>query len=363
MISPIEVSHNNVINRLRIIKLATNAINKLTPDLDGQLEMMRSIINIDLADCASAYMLGVSTHMINYYENKSNVLDDYWVFIHNKNIIGLMDGCVRRINSILQNLSELYNKDMIYDIGRILNHENDYKMQMVVHSVPSNDCTCGGLMIAYSETSEHKCNKCGITRKINGVIFDDAHMFSHDGQKPKPGRHYPSLHCKLWMTRIQAWMGPEIPQPVFEKIQKCLKRDNIHLKKLRCKQVRKYLKECGYSTYNNFVPYIRKMLTGITPPQLTPDELSNLYSFFDKVVAVLKIIRPKNNITYYPYIIYKILCSILNNGVRKARILECIHLQSIDTMQFIDDIYKQVCEEIGELKHQFTDKHEYDFLL
>jgi hypothetical protein len=363
MISPIEVSHNNVINRLRIIKLAMNSINKLAPYLDGQLEMMRSISNIDLVDCTSAYMIGVSTHMINYYENKSNVLDDYWVFIHNKNIIGLMDGCVRRINSILQNLPPSYDKNIVDDISHILNKENDYKMQIVVHDTSSNVCTCGGEMVTYSDTSEYKCNNCGITCKINGVIFDDTPMYNHNGQKAKPGRHYPSLHCKLWMTRIQAWMGPEIPQQVFDKIQRCLKRDNIHLKKLRCKQVRKYLKECGYSTYNNFVPYIRKMLTGITPPQLTPDELSNLYSFFDKVVTVLKHIRPKNNITYYPYIIYKILCSVLNNGIRKARILECIHLQSIDTMQFIDDIYKQVCEEIDELKHQFTDKHEYDFLL
>lgn len=363
MISPIEVSHNNVINRLQIIESTTKALNKFTPDLDGQLEMMRSIVTIDLADVTSAYMLGVSTHMINYYEDKSDTLDDYWAFINSKNIIGLMDGCTRRLYAILQNLPDTYDKEKIASISDMLSRGDGFKMKMVIQQSQSNVCECGGTIDIYSDTSKSKCRACGRTSTIYGAIFDDTQLYNQDGQKPKQGRHYPSLHCKLWMTRIQAWTGPEIPAAVFAKLQTCLRRDHINLKKLMCKQVRKYLKECGYTAYNNFVPYIRKVLTGINPPQLDPEELNNLYSCFNKVASVLKRLRPKNNITYYPYIIYKILGSILVNGTRKARILECIHLQSNNTMQFIDNIYKQVCDEIDELKHKFTDKHEYDFLL
>jgi hypothetical protein len=363
MISPIEVSHNNVINRLRVIESATKALTKFTQDLDGQLETMRSIVTIDLSDVMSIYMLGVSTHMINYYENKSNALEDYWAFINSKNIIGLMDGCVRRTHAILQNLPDSYDKEKISSISDILAREDDYKIHINIQQSQSSICDCGGAISIYSDTSESKCRSCGRTSTIYGAIFDDTQIYNQDGQKSKQCRHYPSLHCKLWMTRIQAWAGPDIPQHVFDKLRTCLNRDRINLKKLRCKQLRKYLKMCGYSTYNNFIPYIRKILTNITPPQLDPEELNTLYSLFNKVALILKRLRPKNNITYYPYIIYKIMCSILNDGVRKARILECIHLQSNSTMQFIDDLYKQVCDEIDELKHMFTDKHEYDFLL
>jgi hypothetical protein len=362
MISPIEVSHSNVINRLQIIESAANALTKFTPRLDGQLAVMHSMVTVDLSNALTEYTLGVSIHLINYYENKSDVIDEYWAFVNNKNIIGLMDGCTRRIYSILQNLPDVYNKEMIAIISSKLSRENDYKMQIAIRHTQSCVCDCGGEMAVYSDTSELKCRSCGRTSTIYGAVFDDVQLYNQDVQKPKLGRHYPGLHCKLWMARIQANTGPEIPGPVFARLQTCIKRDRINSKKLRCKQVRKYLKECGYSAYNNFVPYIRKMLTGIAPPQLDQSELNRLFGCFNKVSSALKRLRPKNNITYYPYIIYKILCSILNDGVRKARILECIHLQSSDTMRFIDDIYNQVCEEIDELKNNCTDKHDFDFL-
>jgi hypothetical protein len=363
MISPIEVSHNNVINRLQVIKNTISRINKMAPEIDGQLKMMYSMAKLDSTEVYSKYMLGASPYIVNYYNDSNGVLSEYWNFINSKNIIGLMDGCVRRLYSILDNLQPFAEKSDIDEAMLILSHEQDYKMNAVVPQTEKNTCQCGGTTSIYSDTSEYKCKDCGMTTTIYGVIFDDTQLYNQDGQKPKQGRHYPSLHCKLWIARIQAWTGPEIPDAVFERIKKCIKRDNINAKKIRCRQVRKYLKECGYTSYNNFVPYIRKVITGIAPPQLTQEELNQFYSIFNKVAAVLKRLRPQNNITYYPYIIYKILDSMLNNSPRKARILECIHLQSNNTMRFIDDIYGQVCDEVEELENKPTNKHEYEFYL
>lgn len=363
MISPIEVSHNNVINRLKIIKNTLTELQKLTPPIDGQLAVLKSIVNIDTHDITSAYFGGVSPYLVNYYENKDNALEDFWAFLNCKNIVGVIDGCIRRLYVIINNMSDVYEKTEVDVISSVLNKEGDYKMQMVIQHTKVMNCECGGRFVIYSDSSEKKCKDCGRTSTIYGAIFDDMQLYNQDGQKPKQGRHYPGMHCKLWMSRIQAWSGPDIPKEVFKKLHVCVKRDNVNIKKMRCKQVRKYLKECGYSTYNNFVPYIRKVLTGIAPPQLTHDELNRLYTFFNKVAVVLKRLRPNNNITYYPYIIYKILDVILTNGNRKARIMECIHLQSNKTMRLIDDIYEQICEEIDELESKPTDKHEYDLML
>ena len=363
MISPIEVSHNNVINRLHIINSTLKSINKIAPILSDQVAMMHSIVTIDATDAYSTYMLGVSPYIINYDDddNKS-VLNEYWAFLNSKNIIGMMDGCARRLYAILDNL-ECDNPDEIVSISEYLSREQEFKINIFVQKTKRNVCECGGAMFIYSDTSEYKCKSCGMIATIYGAIFDDMQLYNQDGQKPKHGRHYPSVHCKLWITRIQAWTGPDIPKDVFAKIKKCIMRDGINVKKMRCKQIRKYLKECGYSSYNNFVPYIRKIITGIAPPQLTSDELNHLYILFNNVAAVLKRNRPKNNITYYPYIIYKIIDSILISGHRKAHVLECIHLQSNNTMRFIDEIYGEVCDEIEELKNKPTNKHEYEFYL
>jgi hypothetical protein len=363
MISPIEVSHNNVINRLKIVKNTLAELQKLSPPIDGQLDVLKSIVNIDVHDITSMYMGGVSSYLVNYYENKQNALDDFWAFINSKNVVGVIDGCIRRLFVIIENLPDSYDKARVDTILSILTKESEYKITIVIQHTKMTDCECGGRFVIYSDSSEKKCKECGITSTIYGAIFDDMQLYNQDGQKPKQGRHYPGLHCKLWMSRIQAWSGPDIPPLVFSKLHVCVKRDNVNLKKMRCKQVRKYLKECGYSTYNNFVPYIRKVLTSLAPPQLTHDELNRLYNLFNKVAAVLKRLRPNNNITYYPYIIYKIIDAILISGNRKARIIECIHLQSNKTMRFIDDIYGQICDEIDELDHKPTDKHEYDLLL
>ena len=273
-----------------------------------------------------------------------------------------MDGCVKRLYSIIDNIRD-QAPDKIPMLLEVLNREREYKMKVMIQHSQSDMCECGNIMSIYSDTSEYKCSGCGLTSIIHGAIFDDIQLYNQDGQKPKHGRHYPSLHCRLWISRIQAWTGPEISPDVFDKLLICIRRDSINTKKIRCRQIRKYLKECGYSTYNNFVPYIRKRLTGITPPQLTEVELNNLFNLFNKVAAVLKRNRPKNNITYYPYIIYKVLDSILITGIRKARILECIHLQSNNTMRFIDDIYGEACAEIDELDNKPTNKYEYEFYL
>ena len=101
------------------------------------------------------------------------------------------------------------------------------------------------------------------------------------------------------------------------------------------------------------------MITGIVPPQLTQRELRKLYNLFDKSVSGFNIIKPitKSNTMYYPYIIYKILEIIISDSSRKRKILECIHLQSRDTLIANDTLWEKICKTIIELEYIPTDRN------
>ena len=103
---------------------------------------------------------------------------------------------------------------------------------------------------------------------------------------------------------------------------------------------------------------MRKIITGYVPPQLVEKELRELYNLFDKCVSIYEKVKPvyKSNTIYYPFIIYKILDNIIKNGIRKRRILECIHLQSRDTLIHNDILWKQVCDNVPEITYKPTDR-------
>ena len=91
---------------------------------------------------------------------------------------------------------------------------------------------------------------------------------------------------------------------------------------------------------------IKKIITGIAPPQLTDAELRKLYNLFNKVVGAFEETKQsdKCNTLYYPYLIYKILEYILPSDIRKKKILECIHLQSRDTLITNDTQWEKICQ-------------------
>jgi hypothetical protein len=339
---------------LSMIQLPCDAI-RLYQRVDGDFHAVRS-----------AYLLGVSPYIVGYYHKDDQPRPDaeliscgnssrsimYMDFLNEKNIIGSINGCLVRINSIAQILGES-NADASAKLVGVLARSSEFKLTPYIEKHPLGECECGGRFSLYASTNTKRCSSCGIA-VLHESIFEETPFPGQDAQKVKQGRHYPCMHCKLWVSRIQAWAVVEIPRAVIAQLEIYCKRDGLNLKKMTCERVRKYLKEgkaMKLSKWNNFVPLIRKILTDISPPQLTSDELDALYGMFNKIAAVLKRARPNNNINYYPYIIYKILDHQLPKGPRKSQILECIHLQSSDTMRIIDNIFKQqVYAEIAELR-------------
>jgi hypothetical protein len=212
-----------------------------------------------------------------------------------------------------------------------------------------------------ANTSTLICKKCGLTNELYGTVFEDEQFYYQEGHRTKHGTYDPSKHCRIWVERIQARETTDIPDTVIQKIKNCIIRDKIKNKnQITCNQIRNYLRSVHNSKYNEHVPLIRKLITGISPPQLTDYEMQLIHIYFDKVIHIFDEIKPpeKTNCPYHPYFIYKIIEQIIDNTIRRLKILACIHLQSRETLVHNDRLWKPICEKIREFTYCPTDRNE-----
>lgn len=373
----ITANHENILEMFKLIDRSIDAMTAEMQTLAGQnnvgtaayvaqITKMLQKLNEDVSSVRKTYFVGVSTYIVAHgllmcdaksssaselREQEDSIRAAYIEFIGEKNVIGTIDRCIETVTSMLRAFSVKLDSEHereLKEITSALENADRLKVTLAVERVTSGDCECGGEFVMYAESNERKCNTCGMTATIWDSAVDDMNIYSQELHKAKQNRHHPIQHCKTWVARIQAWHVPNIPESVFTDLRLCLARDNAtNLKNISCKRIRKYLKDEKLTAYNNYVPLIRKKLTGIAPPQLTQDELTRLYETFTQVSKILLDMRPDNNINYYPVFIFKILDEQLPLGSRKVQIMECIHLQSENTVKVIDNLYAQVCARMG----------------
>lgn len=354
------ISHENIVKMFRLIdkSIAHFSDSELTTAMSP---IVRKLCE-DAAAAQEAYFIGVSPFIVAYrmlavtdrgstnpshVEADANIRAAYFEFIGERGITGTIDRCVDALTTIIRGAlnSSDASDSQLSDLDSEL--KRSQRIVLGVEYVLSGDCECGGEFVMYTESNERKCSSCGMTASMIDEHFEDQNMYAKEIQKTKQNRHHPLHHCKIWVSRIQAWVGPDIPDSVYVALKTCFTRDNVNLRNMSCSKIRKYLKEKKLTSYNNYVPFIRKVMCGIAPPQLTNLELERLYETFARVAKVLQDMRPDNNINYYPVFIFKILDEQLPLSTRKVQIMECIHLQSEDTIKEIDNLYAQICERMG----------------
>lgn len=388
----IMVNHENIVKMFRLIDRSVSAVGarflhspKSQSGDDGLLRgepfepdpgiqnMPASVKKLcdDISVAQETYFIGVSPFIVAYrmlmtnirgsmdaahIDAEANIRAAYFEFIGERGIVSTIDRCVDALLIIIRmSLDQTNDKTRLHygsdeyvtfsDLDLELKRSN--RTTLGVEYMLSGDCECGGEFVMYAESNERKCSSCGMTASMADDHIDDQNMYAKDIQKTKQNRHHPLHHCKIWISRIQASVGPDVPDSVYIQLKTCFVRDNVNLRNMSCTTLRKYLKEKKLTAYNNYVPFIRKVMCGISPPQLTNSELERLYETFSRVAKVLHDMRPDNNINYYPVFIFKILDEQLPLSTRKIKIMECIHLQSEDTIKEIDNLYAQICARMG----------------
>jgi hypothetical protein len=252
------------------------------------------------------------------------------------------------------NLDKLFKK-MIMNFNIYTKTKTIYNIDDINYDV----CLCGNKMTIQSNTSELLCIKCGYVHTLIGSVFEDSQFFNQEGNRYKHGSYDPNRHCKFWIERIQAKENTIIDKSYIEKIEKCIKRDKIeNIKNISVKQFRLYLKQTNLSKLNDHIPLIKKIITGYIPPQLNHNELHLLFNYFDKATKTYETIKPssKKNSLYYPFLLYKLLEIIITDENKKNGLLNCIHLQSYETLIDNDKIWAEICKYNKEFVYKPTNK-------
>lgn len=363
----VELTHTNFLSKMNIIREALQCLNnnlnfsKINLITERRFELIQNVFK----EIDETYEMDVISVLTEYYDsndNQNSTVDEYNIQVTGGNYCSKLQQCYDFIDGIYKYLNEQSAYCHITaEIETYLQKYNSSTIQTRLKDIHYDTCVCGVKMKIHSESSKLICEECGRVVVLYGTVFEDTQFYNQEGQRSKHGCYDPSRHCKFWVLRIQAKENADIPKKCLDSVLYCIKRDNItDRRKLMCTQIRLYLKETKNTEYNDHIPLIRKILTGVVPPQLVRKELIRLYNLFDKAVTAFETIKPKgkSNTMYYPYIIYKILDLIIENSTRKRRILECIHLQSRDTLIVNDNLWESICNELPDLTYKPTDRND-----
>jgi hypothetical protein len=357
MNSTVETNHSTFVSKIAIIGDSLDMLKKNNLDnkeLNNRMKYTYSIYE----DINNQYNLDVIGILSNYYDN-INSDDAYTTVMIGYDYDGKLSQCLSFLSTVVKLID---NKTQLYRaISNNIKNFNQLNVNIQVNEVVFDICICGSKMIINPENSTLVCTACGAMLNMCGIVFEDTVIYNTGGRRSIQKCYDPSKHCREWVQRIQAQENVDIDRKKIDSIIACVSRDTTNTRRLSCERIRGYLKETRNTDYNDHIPSIRYLITGTKPPQLNQEELRCLYNLFDKAIRMYAVIKPshKSNTLYYPYILYKILDIMLVNGSRKRDILECIHLQSRDTLILNDNIWKTICDNLPDLTYRPTDRSEY----
>jgi len=228
----------------------------------------------------------------------------------------------------------------------------------------ADDCErcveCDADLKVDGERSEAHCPECHRIFEMHGVVYEEAHFRSQEGQRSKSGCFNPNTHCHDWLVRIQSLESEtEIGEPNDpenqhgEKVVALLRAEarsmNRLLALLTIEDVRTLLSRLGRTDLNRNSALLLKKLTGRDPPVLSEDKKMLAEMMFAAANAARTAVSSleRSNRSYYPYYIFKILDLVLSRDDPDRLLLCYIHMQSKQTLDSNDDEWRKICAVTG----------------
>jgi hypothetical protein len=235
-----------------------------------------------------------------------------------------------------------------------------------------NLCECGQEMVIDQINSESFCQGCGITEEMKGVVFEEAQLFSQQAAASKPKNYKFNSHCEKWLNQLLAEEKRMIEESVVDRVDAramAVYRNSDgtlrDMRQMRYAEVRAWLKVERLTKYNNNATLIRRLVTAkhgeaVVPPRMSLEEKSEVlgdfsramdtYERFDDDPEMLKGIGKTEvgNKPYYPDGLRRILTAKFHGDSRLPRWLECIHLQTEQTIRRHDQRWALICRKIIE---------------
>jgi hypothetical protein len=298
------------------------------------------------------------------YKNLSNYISHENVYDTSLVLIYEIDVFVNGITiCALKNIKYNNLVSVITKIKTIISRLNHLHLDFKPGEEEIDYCECGNLMQILFNSSEMVCNNCGFIYELKGTVFDDSQFYSQEGTRYKHAGYEPSKHCKCWLERIQAKESNNpITKDHIEKIEKCISRDGrINRRQITVEQIREYLKLCKLSELNEHVALIKRIITGVSPPQLTHTETQEITNSFSKAVKAYNLIRPtnKSNMLFYPFLLLKLIEIHVENFQKRKDLISYIHMQGSSTLRQNDTIWYKICQTVDDLEYKPTDRYAY----
>lgn len=249
-----------------------------------------------------------------------------------------------------------------------------YQDQIVIletKKLKINVCNlCGSTMTMRSDTSELVCDapECGQLIAVHGIVFEDSQIYTQQQQQSsnsKTKKYDPNGHLSKWIEKILAQEEYNFSPTVIDKIDKMAVTEYTRggrlrpMHNIRCEKFREWMRTCKFTDCYDHAPLLRKIITGkhgtaVTPPSFTPEELQEILidgsmamREFEEVIKDPEVLRRLGkervrNKFYYPYILWQVINLRIRDD-RRLKLLECIHLQSDDTLRRNDIVWKEIC--------------------
>jgi ribosomal protein L37AE/L43A len=191
------------------------------------------------------------------------------------------------------------------------------------------------------------CPKCGQEEKL--LIDSDTPSYKEPPREITYFAYKKINHFNEWISQFQAKESTDIPDEVFEKIDKELKKEHyIDRTSIKPLKVRAILKKLNLAKYYEHCPYITNRITGKPAPEINDELQEKLRNMFREVQGPWNKFCPpdRSNFFSYPYIVYKFLQLLDQDQYLSYFKL----LKSKEKLHEHDEVWKKIC---GELKWEF----------
>ena len=204
----------------------------------------------------------------------------------------------------------------------------------------SERCDCGGIYIWHVAGSV--CRTCGMQRieHKSEILTDCSNTAVNDASAQRIS------FIRKHINYAQG-SGVKIPADVVDRAKRYICNPSYAAVSgwIRRDKIPKYLPKANCILYD---------VCGYRPPQLTGEELKNIYDLFDLLFNVLATMEPTRSICYR-YYLFKIIENILPPDARTNEILSAIHLPKSNTLIKLDDVFYKVCRVIDSLTYTPTE--------
>ena len=361
------IDDNNFINKITTLEINAKKINtdilKYNNDNIKNDDLYSNLWNSNITIKEELNILYSEIHNINhfdeieYYENTSTILFNYYEMLEKQSLIS--SNKYNKNKSILEsfNLSipkeniniDDEDKDKVVEksdlVDQYLAITNKHYIKKLERDNNIEIChKCNIPLICLQHDAIMICNNCGYQELL--LVEQNRPILKQNTKDTSHFSYKRINHFREWCNQVQGKESTDIPNDIFEKILNEIKKEKIiDTKRITYTKMREILKRLRINKYYEHINYIINRINGIPTPQFSTELEEKLCAMFKDIQGPFLKHCPKDrkNFLSYSYVLYKFFQILGLNEYLKFFPL----LKSREKLYVQDQIWKKICEELN----------------